>query len=80
VGDNRSNLHYYDDRRIELVTNVVGIMFSSTAPLLSIVILSFVSNAHARLGLICAFTILFSACLAVATKARRVEIFAASAA
>ncbi|KUJ17056.1 uncharacterized protein LY89DRAFT_718744 [Mollisia scopiformis] len=80
VGDNRSNLHHYDDRRIEMVTNILGTVFSSFAPLLSIVVLSFVSNAKARLGLVCAFTILFTCCLAVATKARRVEIFAASAA
>ncbi|KAF8857202.1 hypothetical protein BDZ45DRAFT_674863 [Acephala macrosclerotiorum] len=80
VGDNRSNLHHYDDRRIQMITNVLGTMFSSFAPLLSIVVLSFVSSSKARLGLVCAFTILFSCCLAVATKARRVEIFAASAA
>ncbi|CZR66678.1 uncharacterized protein PAC_16579 [Phialocephala subalpina] len=80
VGDNRSNLHHYDDRHVQVITNVLGTMFSSFAPLLSIVVLSFVSSPKARLGLVCAFTILFSCCLAVATKARRVEIFAASAA
>lgn len=80
VGDNRSNLHHYDDHSIEMVTNVLGTMFSSFAPLLSIIVLSFVSDSNARLGLVCAFTVIFSACLAVATKARRVEIFAASAA
>jgi len=80
VGENQSNLHHYSDRQVEAVTNLLGTVFSSIAPLVSIVVLSFVSNAEARLGLVCAFTILFTVCLAVATKARRVEIFAATAA
>lgn len=80
VGENQSNLHHYSDRQVEAVTNLLGTVFSSIAPLVSIVVLSFVSNPKARLGLVCAFTILFTVCLAVATKARRVEIFAATAA
>lgn len=80
VGDNQSNLHRYSDQHVEAVTNFLGTVFSSIAPLISIVVLSFVSNPKARLGLVCAFTMLFSVCLAVATKARRVEIFAATAA
>ncbi|CZR67581.1 uncharacterized protein PAC_17480 [Phialocephala subalpina] len=80
VGDNRSDLHHYSDRGIQKITNILGIMFSSLVPLLSIVVLSFISNGGARLGVMCLFTVLFSLCLAVATKARRVEIFAATAA
>ncbi|CAM6002112.1 unnamed protein product [Sphagnum balticum] len=80
VGDNQSNLHHYDDRRVEAVTNILGTIFSCIAPLVSIIVLSFVGSPNARLGLVCAFTLLFTFCLAVATKARRVEIFAATAA
>ncbi|TVY82529.1 hypothetical protein LSUE1_G004567 [Lachnellula suecica] len=80
VGENRSNLHYYPDNHIETVTNVLGTILSSLAPLVSIVVLSFVTNPKARLGLVCLFTILFSSCLAIATRSRRVEIFAATAA
>lgn len=80
VGENRSGLHYYDNRHIEAVTNILGTVLSSLAPLVSIVVLSFVVNGRARLGLVCAFTTLFCFSLAIATKARRVEIFAATAA
>jgi len=80
VAENRSNLQHYDDRQIETVTNVLGTMFSSLAPLISIIVLSFIRSARVRLGLVCVFTFLFSGCLALATKARRVEIFAATAA
>lgn len=59
---------------------MLGTVFSSLAPLISIVVLSFVANERVRLGLICAFTALFCCSLAIATKARRVEIFAATAA
>jgi hypothetical protein len=78
--ENRSRVHQYDDVRVNAVTNVLGTIFSSIAPLVSIVVLAFVDRPKARLGLVCAFTLLFSLCLAVATKARRVEIFAATAA
>ncbi|KAH8591262.1 hypothetical protein B0O99DRAFT_675419 [Bisporella sp. PMI_857] len=80
VGDNKSILHHYDHDKVETVTNLLGTVLSSLAPLISIVALSFVTGSRARLGLICAFTLLFSLCLATATKARRVEIFAATAA
>jgi hypothetical protein len=56
-------------------------VFSCLVPLLSIIVLALVDSPRGRIGLICLFTILFSLCLAVATKAqRRVEIFAATAA
>lgn len=80
MGENRSSLHHYDDGHVKAVTNVLGTVLSSLAPLVSIVVLSIVTNQKARLGLICAFTLLFSLSLAVATSARRVEIFAATAA
>lgn len=73
-------MHHYDDERVGAVTHLLGTVLSSLAPLISIIALSFVTNDNARLGLICAFTLFFSLCLAVATKARRVEIFAATAA
>ena len=80
VEENRSGLHYYDDRNIEVVTNILGTVLSSLAPLVSIIVLSFVVSGRARLGLVCLFTALFCLSLAIATKARRVEIFAATAA
>ena len=63
-----------------MITNLFGTVFSSLAPLVSIVVLSFVKQPSAKIGLVCAFTLLFCLFLAIATKARRVEIFAATAA
>lgn len=80
VAENRSNWHHYDDSKIERVTKVLGTIFSSLAPLVSIIVLSFINNLKIRLGLVCVFTFLFSGCLAIATQARRVEVFAATAA
>jgi hypothetical protein len=80
VAENRSNWHHYDDSKIERVTNVLGTIFSSLAPLVSIIVLSFIDNLKIRLGLVCIFTFLFAGCLAIATQARRVEVFAATAA
>jgi hypothetical protein len=80
TGNNKSILYHYDTKQVHVATNVFGTILSSIAPLTSIIALSFVTDSRARLGLICTFTLLFSSCLAVATKARRVEIFAATAA
>ncbi len=80
VADNQSNFHHYADAKVEAVTNVLGTMFSSLAPLISIIVLSFITSLKIRLGVVCIFTFLFAGCLAMATKARRVEIFAATAA
>jgi hypothetical protein len=59
---------------------VLGTVVSALAPMFSIIALSFVTGMPARLGLVSAFTVVFAASLAVATKARRIEIFAATAA
>ncbi|PVH80028.1 hypothetical protein DL98DRAFT_572143 [Cadophora sp. DSE1049] len=80
LGGNRSRLHHYEDRHVGTVITVLGTILSSLAPLISIIVLFFVTNPNARLGLVCVFTVFFSSCLAIATKARRVEVFAATAA
>jgi hypothetical protein len=48
--------------------------------MISIVVLYVVQSTSIRLALVCVFTLIFSSVLALATKARRVEIFAATAA
>ena len=49
-------------------------------PIAAIIVLSFVRDMTARLGIVCAFTAIFSVCLSLVTEARRVENFAATAA
>ncbi|KAK7913914.1 hypothetical protein PG985_011617 [Apiospora marii] len=73
-------LWYYSNRHIRLVTNIIGSGVSSLLPMLSIITLFYVEDTLARLGLVCAFTVVFSLCMVTATQCRRVEIFGATAA
>ncbi|MCJ1240207.1 hypothetical protein MMC14_008207 [Varicellaria rhodocarpa] len=78
--NNRSSMYFYSDAHIRGVVYVFGTVASSLMPMASIVALSFADNTAARLSLVCGFTLLFSLSLALATRARRIEIFAATAA
>jgi hypothetical protein len=78
--ENRSALYYYSDEHVNGVINVISTVASSLTPMVSIIVLYVVQSTRIRLGLVCVFTLIFSLVLAVATKARRIEIFAATAA
>jgi hypothetical protein len=71
---------HYSDSNINRILDIMGTVFSSLFPILSIVVLYPVNYMPARIGIIAAFTAIFSLCLAVMTGARRIEIFAATAA
>lgn len=62
------------------VTHIVGITLGTLIPTAAIFVLYYVHDMVARLGAILAFSALFSLALAVFTKAKKVEIFAATAA
>jgi len=79
-GGGTSALHHYEDDHIREVIDLLGTVASSFTPMISIVVLAFVSSPHVRLGLVCCFTVLFALSLALATRARRIEIFGATAA
>jgi hypothetical protein len=68
----------YSDSRIARALDLFGTIISSLFPISSIVALYFVDNMGRRLGIIAAFTAVFSLCLAIMTNARKVEIFAAT--
>ncbi|KAK8075756.1 hypothetical protein PG997_010419, partial [Apiospora hydei] len=72
-------LWHYPDKHIRLVSDLIGSVVSSLLPMLSIIALFYVEHTLARLGLVCAFTVVFSLFMFVTTKCRRVEIFAATA-
>jgi hypothetical protein len=55
-------------------------MVSAVLPTASIFALYYAHNTPTRLGIIMAFSVSFSVVLALCTTAKRVEIFAASAA
>lgn len=76
----KSNLFRYSDSHVLGTIDLVGTVIASMIPLVSVVILYWVQNLGARLGIICAFTLLFSTGLAGVTRARRIEIFACTAA
>jgi hypothetical protein len=71
---------HYSDSTINRILNLVGTILSSLFPIVSIVVLYLVNYMPARISIIAAFTAIFSLCLAVMTRARRVEIFAATTA
>lgn len=70
----------YSDRAIFKFSSVAATVISSVFPVVGVIILFFVKNLLARIGIIAALTAVFSFCLAIVTKARKVEIFAATAA
>lgn len=75
-----SRMYAVNRNRLNAMIDVIGTVSSSLAPLSSIVVLYFIQSELIRLGIACAFTIAFTIILALLTKARRVEIFAATAA
>jgi hypothetical protein len=78
--DPASGVSWYSEARVKVVLDVFGTVISSLFPVVSIVALYSVNTMPARLGTIAAFTAVFSLCLALMTRARRVEIFAATTA
>ncbi|CZR67327.1 uncharacterized protein PAC_17226 [Phialocephala subalpina] len=78
--DNRSSLYHYSDQHVQAGINIIGTAVSSLTPMISVVALYFMNSMKTRLGFVCLFTLIFSFTLALATQARRIEIFAATAA
>lgn len=75
-----AELFHYDDVHLEIPANIISILLSSVLPVLSIAVLYVVHNMPARLGLVALFTAAFSLSVAMLTKARRIDVFTATAA
>jgi hypothetical protein len=75
-----SNLFRYSDAHLLGAIDMMGTVIASMTPLVSIIILYFVKNMGYRLAILCTCTLAFSLSLALITKARRIEIFACTAA
>ena len=75
-----AGLTHIPDAKLNRVARVIGTFLASMLPPLSIFVLYYVANMLDRLCIILAFSALFSATLAVFTKARCVEIFMGTAA
>lgn len=79
-GDIESGLTEYKDKTLSTFANVLSTMLAAMLPTICIFVLYFVKSPLSRLGAIMAFSAIFSVTLAIFTKARRVEVFAATAA
>jgi len=75
-----SEISHYSEAHLTSAVHVLGTVMASLLPISAIVILYFVSSLLARLGIVVAFTALFSFALALITQAKRIEIFAATSA
>ena len=78
--DVESGIFMSRDSYFYRLANILGTVISSLIPIVAIIVLHVVSNMAARLGIVCGFTAIFSVSLASVTQARRIEIFAATAA
>jgi hypothetical protein len=76
----RDNITEYSEAQLRRYSSILSTVLSSLFPLISIIVLVNVDNTNSRLGIVCSFTALFSLSLALVTSARRVDIFAATAA
>lgn len=70
----------YKDKHVLRIANIVGSIISSALLVGSIMTLYFVDNIIVRLGIVAAFTQVFSLVLILATSARKIEVFAGTAA
>jgi len=59
---------------------MIGTIISALLPILSVVVLYCVKNMWVRLALVAVFTVLFSLVLSLIAPAKRIEVFAATAA
>lgn len=70
----------YEESTLLRLTSLVSTALASLLPIASIVVLYSVHSMKARLGIIAAFNVLISLCLAIFTTAKRTDIFAVVAA
>jgi hypothetical protein len=78
--DEEARYFEYEDKYVLRVANIFGSIVSSALLVGSIMALYFVHNMLIRLGIVAAFTQVFSLVLILATSARKIEVFAATAA
>lgn len=71
---------FYQYDSMVAIINAISTLLSSLLPSTSIFILYFVQSPIARLAVIMVFTTVFSSTLVLVTKARRIDVFAATTA
>lgn len=78
--DVENGVYKYEEKDVLRAADIVGTLISSLLPVLAVVVLYCVKNMLMRLGMVALFTVLFSLALVLVTKAKRIEVFAATAA
>jgi len=73
-------MYYYPVERVALIVGIISILVSAALLVGAIMALHFMKPMGARLGLVGVFTTLFAASITMLTRARRVEVYGATAA
>ena len=79
-GDEESGFVRYSDTKLAHISAGVGTVLASIFPVISVICLTYIESSLLRLGAVGISMFLFSVLLLVFTKARRVEVFAATCA
>jgi hypothetical protein len=80
VLDEETGSRSYNSDRINTSSNVIATVLSAILPVLTIFVLNLLETTNQRIGLTVLFTAVFALMLVTFSSARRVEIFAATAA
>lgn len=73
-------VYQWEKKTYSRTNRVIGAMFSTIVPIVSVVTLYTISSMGLRVGLVCVFSLVFCLALSTLTKTRRIEVFAATAA
>lgn len=74
------DIYLYSQRQAYAMNHIAGALIGAVILIVSMVVPYRIENMDAKVGLVCLFTVLFCLVLSTLSKARRVEIFAATAA
>ncbi|OCL02415.1 hypothetical protein AOQ84DRAFT_423003 [Glonium stellatum] len=77
---NREDLYYYPDSTIRHIVSFASVLLAAVLLVGAIASLYFVTSPAAKMGLLAGFTTLFAGSIGLLTNARRVDIYAATAA
>lgn len=78
--DEEAGFTEYSDQKLKGFSEIVGTLLSSIIPITATITLYFVERMPIRLAMVAVYMVIFCGVLGVFTNARRVEIFAATAA
>jgi hypothetical protein len=75
-----AGLYTYSTKRLYQISMLITTVLASILPIAGVVVLYFVTNTLARLGIIAGFTAAFSLVLSLSTTAKKTEVWMATSA